>query len=275
MHVFVGLMLALGASVGALAQDREQYVISAKAGGVNLVSGDVTLKRLGEIQWQSLTSQDDLGSGDMVRTGAAGRVEMLLNPGSYLRAAENSEFELTNASLDVLQVELLRGSVIVEVAGADEARTLIEVTTPQTKLAIDRKGLYRINLLHNETEVLVRKGRVTVGGYVSVTTELKDGKKMLVTGGTAVVTKFDKKEQDTFDLWSQQRAETLVASNRRLPNSAIARSYAKDVRFAEVDVLTEILHDDGRYFYGNLGQDLVKQFEKMTLNFQTMSIVFE
>ncbi len=94
MHVFVGLMFALGASVGALAQDREQYVISAKAGGVNLVSGDVTLKRRGEIQWQSLTSQVDLGSGDIVRTGATGRVEMLLNPGSYLRAAENSEFEL-------------------------------------------------------------------------------------------------------------------------------------------------------------------------------------
>lgn len=186
----------------------------------------MTLKRRGEIQWQSLTSQVDLGSGDIVRTGATGRVEMLLNPGSYLRAAENSEFELTNASLDVLQVKLLRGSVIVEVAGADEARTFIEVTTPQTKVAIDRKGLYRTNLVQDGTEVLVRKGRATVSGYASLTTELKDGRKILVSGGVPVVTKFDKKEQDTFDLWSQQRAETLVASNRRLPNSAIARSYA-------------------------------------------------
>ncbi len=225
MHVFVGLTFALGASVGALAQDREQYVISAKAGGVNLVSGDVTLKRRGEIQWQSLTSQVDLGSGDIVRTGATGRVEMLLNPGSYLRAAENSEFEFTNASLDMLQLKLIKGSAIVEVAGADEARTFIEVTTPQTKLAIDRKGLYRINLVQNGTEVLVRKGRATVGGYGFLTTELKDGQKILVSDGTPVVTKFDKKERDTFDLSSQQRAETLEASNRRLPNSAIARSY--------------------------------------------------
>ena len=43
---------------------------------------------------------------------------------------------------------------------------------------------------------------------------------------TPVVTKFDKKQQDSFDLWSEQRAETLVAANRRLSNSAIARSYA-------------------------------------------------
>jgi hypothetical protein len=226
MNGFLGLAFALGASVGAFAQDREQYVISAKAGGVNLVSGDVTLERRGTREWQPLTSNDDLDSGDVVRTGATGRVEMLLNPGSYLRAAENSEFELTNASLDLLQVRLMRGSVIVEVAGADEARTLIEVGTPQTKVAFDRKGLYRINLLpNNATEVLVRKGRATSGEGMSATV-VKDGKKIVVSVGTSVVAKFEKKEQDTFDLWSEQRAEMLVAANRRLSNSTIARSYS-------------------------------------------------
>ncbi len=64
------------------------------------------------------------------------------------------------------------------------------------------------------------------------------------------------------------------ATAYRVKNLVMSFS-GKDVHFAEVDVLTEILHDDGRYFYGNLGQDLVKQFEKMTLNFQTMSIIFE
>ncbi len=113
----------------------------------------------------------------------------------------------------------------MEVAGADEARTFIEVTTPQTKVAIDRKGLYRMNLVQDGTEVLVRKGRATVSGYASLTTELKEGRKILVSGGAPVVTKFDKKEQDAFDLWSQQRAETLVAANRRLSDKGIARSY--------------------------------------------------
>src|SRR5215210_4665673 len=131
-------------------------------------------------EWQPLRSNDDLDSADVVRTGATGRVELLLNPGSYLRAAENSEFELTNASLDALQVKFMKGSIIVEVAGADEARPLIEVATPQTKVAVDRKGLYRINLVpNNATQVIVRKGRATVGAGISATV-LKDGKCILV-----------------------------------------------------------------------------------------------
>lgn len=222
--VLVGLFFALSASV--IAQDREQYVISAKAGGVNSVSGDVLLKRRGETQWQSLKQQDELDSGDVLRTGANGRVEILLNPGSYVRAGENSEVELTNSSIDMLQLKLVKGSAIVEVAGADEARTLIEIATPQTKVVIDRKGLYRLNLLgNNATEVLVRKGRATVGGYSSLTSELKDGKKIVVTGGSSVVEKFDKKQQDSFDVWSEQRAETLIAANRRLSERTIASSY--------------------------------------------------
>ena len=226
MYGFVMLILALTGSISAQGQDREQYVISAKAGGVNSLSGDVLLKRRGQAEWRSVTDQDDVDSGDAVRTGGNGRLEMLLNPGSYLRLAENTEFELTNASLDMLQVKLLKGNAIVEVAGADEARTLIEVRTPQTKTAIDRKGLYRIDVGSNDaTEVFVRKGRAMIGEGFSAN-EVKDGKMIKVGDGNSVVTKFDKKQQDAFDLWSEQRAETLVAANRRLSNNAIARSFA-------------------------------------------------
>lgn len=210
----------------ANAQSRDQYVISAKAGGINYVSGDVLLKRRGETQWQSATMQDDLADGDVVRSGANSRIEMLLNPGSYLRAAENSEFELTNASLEMLQLKLFKGSFIVEVAGADEARTLIVVGTPQGTVGIDRKGLYRIDLPASDaTKVLVRKGRVTFAGNSSLATEVKEGKTVLVSD-TPLVTKFDKKEQDAFDLWSEQRSETLVAANRKLSDRTIQNSYA-------------------------------------------------
>ena len=221
--IFAATMFLVNA---AHAQSRDQYVISAKAGGINYISGDVLLKRRGETRWQSVTTQDDLVDGDVLQSGANGRVEMLLNPGSYLRVAENSEFELTSTSLDILQLKLFKGSFIVEVAGADEARTLIDVGTPQGKVGIDRKGLYRINVLPNTgTEVLVRKGRVSVGGNSSLTTEVKEGKTILISGDTQLVTKLNSKEQDAFDLWSEQRAETVIAANRKLSDRTIANSY--------------------------------------------------
>jgi predicted aspartyl protease len=49
----------------------------------------------------------------------------------------------------------------------------------------------------------------------------------------------------------------------------------KKAIFPEIKVLTEYTDADSHYFYGNLGQDLVRQFERMTLNFESMSIVFE
>lgn len=49
----------------------------------------------------------------------------------------------------------------------------------------------------------------------------------------------------------------------------------KPATLRDIEVLTEPINEDSRYFYGNLGQDLIRQFQKMTLNFESMSIVFE
>src|SRR5215208_7093796 len=69
-------------SDAAQAQTRDKYLISAKAGGINFVSGNVTVTRNGATGREQLTEKDNLESGDAVTTGATGRVEVLLNPGS-------------------------------------------------------------------------------------------------------------------------------------------------------------------------------------------------
>lgn len=222
--IAVFLLLVCGtAAVMAQAQDREQYVISAKAGGINLVSGGAQVKRRDAAEWRNLTSQDNLDNGDLVRTGADGRVEVLLNPGSYLRLAENTELELTNVSLDSLRTRLLKGSAVLEVTGTGDRTSPVEVATPQTRVSVDRKGFYRVNVPSADlTVVRVRKGRALVG-----VTEVKDGKQITVDrSGAANIAKFDKDAQDSFDLWSGQRAETLVAANRKLSKSAVSNAYS-------------------------------------------------
>jgi predicted aspartyl protease len=49
----------------------------------------------------------------------------------------------------------------------------------------------------------------------------------------------------------------------------------KEAHFSDVKVLTEPILDNSRYFYGNLGRDLISQFERMTINFELMSIIFD
>ncbi len=49
----------------------------------------------------------------------------------------------------------------------------------------------------------------------------------------------------------------------------------KKPMFKSIEVLTEQTTLNSRYFYGNLGRDLIEQHDKMTINFASMGISFE
>lgn len=204
------------------AQNREKFVISARAGGVNAVTGRATMKPQGNSEWRLLTIKEDLETGDAVRTGVDGRVELLLNPGSYLRIGEESEFELADSSLENLEVRLIKGTAILEVTGADDQDLYIGITTPHTRMSIIRRGLYRVNVVPGDvTELIVRKGRVVLEGSH---TKVKGGNKVVFSSGSFSVAKLegaDKKDADNFAVWSKDRAETLAKANSKIPGRAL------------------------------------------------------
>lgn len=207
------------AVTSARAQNREEHFISARAGGVNFVNGDVKARHAGETDWQRLSTKDDLKTGDTVRTGADGRVEVLLNPGSYFRAGEFTEFELVDASLDNLRLRLTRGSAVVEAAGYDRLGLDIAVATPQARVHVIRSGVYRFSVLPSGvTEVAVQKGRALIGeaGLAQV---VKGGFVARVgAGGVEEVSKLDKSGRDDLDLWSRERGRELAKENEKLNN---------------------------------------------------------
>ncbi|MFL6337483.1 MAG: hypothetical protein ACJ754_29635 [Pyrinomonadaceae bacterium] len=189
-------------------------VISARAGGVNLVSGDVKVRRAASADWSVLSTPDELRSGDTVRTGLTGRVEILLNPGSYFRAGGDTEFTLASADLNDLRVELARGSAVVEAMGYGYHATnvSIDVAVPGSLVKILRSGVYRINVPNGApAEVVVAKGRAAVGS-----TLIKEEKVALLSGGNVEVTKLDKKWRDDLDLWSRDRGKELARANERV-----------------------------------------------------------
>jgi FecR protein len=211
------LVLLLAAPLVLSAQNREKFVITAKAGGVNSVSGRVEVKGFRGADWVALSVTDDLRTGNVVRTGTDGRVEMLLNPGSFLRIGENSEFELTDNSLENLEVRLIQGTAIIEATGADTTELAINITTPHARMVIVRRGLYRVNVIPGDaTELFVRKGRVLLAHSQ---TKIKEGNKVVFSSTAFSVAKIQKaeKQKDNLDAWSKQRAEVVAQVNRRIP----------------------------------------------------------
>jgi uncharacterized membrane protein YgcG len=227
--VLLSAAFVLCCSVATLAQNREKFVISAKAGGINAISGEASVHGRGETDWQRLSITDDLNAGDRVRTSFDGRIEILLNPGSYLRVGGNSEVELMDNTLENLEVRLLRGTAIVEAAGHDGLELNISISTPHTKLAIVRQGLYRVSVVPGDaTELIVRKGRVILSDSH---TKVKDGNKVVFSASNVLVAKLTKEEKkvlekEEIDVWSKERAQTLARANRRISGRMLNTAFA-------------------------------------------------
>ena len=215
--ILAALLIAAFVVIGN-AQNRERFSISAKAGGVNAVSGHVMVRRAGQ-NAQQLTSQEDLASGDVVSTGLGSQTEILLNPGTYLRLAENSEFEMVDNSLDNLLVKVNKGSAIIEATGFDNIEMRIPIITEQQRMTIVRAGVYRINVRPGVTELYVRKVRMTLGNDRDAL--VKSGKKLTFTGTGQSIAKLEKTDKDQFDDWSKLRGQTLASANERLSARAL------------------------------------------------------
>ena len=190
----IAFVLVLAVAIAVTAQSREKFGISAKAGGVNAVTGRAETRPAPSADWQLLNVTDDLKAGDFVRTGHDGMVEMLLNPGAYLRVAENSEFQLTDNTLETLEIKLLKGTGIIEATGSEDTELSINITTPHAKMQIVRRGLYRVNVVPgNTTELIVRKGRVLLADSH---TKITGGNKVIFNSNSFSVAKLRDKRKD-------------------------------------------------------------------------------
>lgn len=194
------------------------YVISAKAGGVNYVEGKVSVTR-DEAKSGDLQKGDELEIGDRVVTGTGGKAEILLNPGSFARLAENSDFEFATTSLDDLRLKLNSGSAMFEVITDEEFGFV--VNAPRATFYIIQSGVYRIDVLGDgAAKIEVWKGGARANGV-----EIKSGRQATVSGDAAVTaTKFDRGEKDALELWSKARAKELVKENAQLQKTSVRNS---------------------------------------------------
>lgn len=195
----------------------QNYVISAKAGGVNYVEGTVTiLRKSGKSGY--LLKTDTLEIGDKVSTGANGKAEILLNPGSYIRLAGNSEFEFITTSLDDLKLKLARGSAMLEVFADDDFRVI--VNTPGAQFYAVKSGVYRVDVMSDGTaKIEVWDGKAKIGDMNA--SIVKSGREALVNGNEVAVAKFDRDEKDALEMWSKSRAKELAKINSRLERNAL------------------------------------------------------
>lgn len=188
------------------------YVISAKAGGVNFTEGKVGVVR-NDTRSGDLKKGDRLEIGEIVSTGDEGRAEILLNPGSFVRLGENTEFEFVTTSLDDLKLKLTSGSAVFELIAGDEFDVTVE--TPKGSFRAVESGIYRVDVAKDGSgKLFVYSGKVTVSdANASI---VKKGRTATINSGNALVEKFDRDDKDALDVWSKSRAKELAKINDNL-----------------------------------------------------------
>lgn len=198
------------------------YLISAKAGRINASEGEVSIKK-SPGKTGTLMPNETLEAGDLVSTGKNGKVEILLNPGSYLRLGANSEFEFLTTELEDLQLKINKGSGILEIITHEDTGFIVGVQTPQTKAYILKQGLYRVDVSEiNGTQISVSKGKIQIGE--SKATTLKSGKSITINKDQQNTAKYTRFENDELEMWSTKRSKELVALNARLNQNLLANS---------------------------------------------------
>ena len=197
----------------------------------NAVKGEVFYQR-GDGKF-NLESGHKLQEGDFIKTASNSYAELLLQPGSYLRIGENSELQIFSDATDKMRLKLNQGTISIEVMlkeGEDSLRyyetlsqvyELIRVITPNAEVFITRSGIFRINSQGaGRTELVVRDGEAVMNGR-----RVKEKRSAVSSKEGVTIAEIDSKLEDSFDVWSRERADESIRSNRSLKKEA---PWAKD-----------------------------------------------
>lgn len=197
-----------------------QSVISAKAGVLHYAEGEVTVGTGAaaiQVETQVGGRYTELKEGQELATGE-GRVEVLLNPGVFLRMGENSTITMISTRLSDTRLELTRGVALVEVAeiSKDNAVTIL---VKDASVTFSKMGLVRMDV---DSGIRIYKGeaQVMAGGTPQT---LKEGREMQFAADN-VVAKFDAKVGDPLYRWANRRSEFIAMANIASANT-VRNSY--------------------------------------------------
>lgn len=182
-----------------------QSVVSVKAGLIHYVEGEVTLD--GKAVQPKFAEFPDVKPNGVLRT-AQGRVEVLLNPGVFLRLGEESGFRMVSNRLEDTRLELVAGSLLVECTELVEA-TAITLLYKDSTVVLKKNGLYRLDA--DPPQLLVYDGRADVSA-AGQTLMAGKGRRVELEGALAAQ-KFDTKLTDSLYRWSYRRSGYLALAN--------------------------------------------------------------
>jgi hypothetical protein len=143
----------------------QSLVIIQRIAKADNVTGLVEVQRSGKGPWKTLSSDDLIKTGDVVRSGKDGVAEFKWADGTRWKIMPATEIKVKKSIYNVVkksdqsQLELSTGKVFIRIIKALGPSSKFEVETP-TAVAAVRGTIFSVEVVNGKTEVAVLKGKV-------------------------------------------------------------------------------------------------------------------
>ncbi len=169
---------------------------------VSYVEGKAAYVPTGKVDWEEVTPNLPLLTGDRIFSHPGARIEIEIGEAGFLRLGGETDIVFSKLDDRERSLELFQGALILRLGKSEK----FEIFTLDSRIEIKKKGLYRISVEKDGSLlVAVRKGRAEV--------ENKDGRTKIKSGelvwidvsrpGLHQVS--DTYAEDDLDLWSDRR----------------------------------------------------------------------
>ena len=181
-----------------------QSAHQARPGSINYVEGAASIGT--QLLGANSPGSVELEKGQSLTT-QAGKVEVLLTPGVFLRIADNSSVRMISPELANTEVAIKSGRPAVEVLDIHKENYIrIDLNDSNTRLL--NKGLYEFDAANDQIRVF--KGKATVFADDKKVTLTSQHELTLNTSGKLKAQNFDtRKYEDEFFRWSALRSGYL------------------------------------------------------------------
>ena len=174
---------------------------------VSFMDGRAAYETSGDVDWNELTLNLPLVSGDRIVGHPDSRIEVELGDGNFVRISGETDVLFPELSQKKTILKIHAGDVILRVNDADRVQVDLELAS----VKIRKQGLYRIQVdPDGSTGLVVHQGRAEVSS--------RHGKERVETGqqllldGRQIGSQALVRDLDDFELWSGRRDAVMVSS---------------------------------------------------------------
>lgn len=174
---------------------------------ISYINGNVYIQRATEMDYEEGMVNMPVTEGDRMGT-TEGRAEIYMGRGKYLRLDQHTKMDiinLPNPVKDLTSLQIWRGNIFLSILSLKKEKA-IEIHTNDTSLYVLEAGLYRIDVLGDETEIFVFRGLLEAAGETG-SVLIQEAQRLEVIDGHFLgrPAGFVAVAEDSFDRWNEGR----------------------------------------------------------------------